>query len=231
MGFFSFECRGCDQDLVEGELVRLDGCKGEYDGYGRAGNFEYGYGEPVAWHQLCYNKATDAEKLDETPSRNARNQGLGFARQDCMPEGSTYVEPPRLRFQDVSSVDVRVYLDALYEDDVHHRDDDRSPYWFNAARNVRLEDEEEENIFTPRDLTASDFAEAYATFGDRWDHNYLDPDYLPGGEKARGSEYWGDHDPGAMFWAMLDRFQGKHTAVSTIAHAILARAHKRLRAE
>lgn len=236
MGYFSFECKGCNQDLVEGEEVRLNGCKGEYDGYGGCGT---GDGcvdhSPAAWHKLCYSKATDAEKLDETPSRNARNQGFGWPRQDCMPEGSSYVEPPRLHFKDVSSVDVRVYLDALYADeqkDSNTEEEKRSPYWFNAARHVRLEDEEEPVLFTPEDLTTSDYAEAYASFGDRWEHNYLDPDYLPGGDKARGSEYWGENgDPGDLFWAMDERFQGKHTTVSTIAHAIIAGAKKRLRAD
>ena len=64
MGMFSFECKGCDQELKMDEEVRLNGCKGIYDGYGRAGNFDYdGGGEPVAWHQKCYHEATDAEKL------------------------------------------------------------------------------------------------------------------------------------------------------------------------
>lgn len=238
MGYFSFECKGCNQDLVEGELVRLNGCKGEYDGFGGCGTgdgcVDY---DPAAWHQLCYSKASDAEKLDETPSRNARNQGFGWPRQDCMPEGSNYVEPPRLHFKDVSSVDVRVYLDALHADDAS-RDDGRAPYWFNAARHVRLEDEEEPVLFTPSDLTTSDFAETYASFGDRWEHNHLDRDYLPGGDKARGGSYYGEtaedrakNDPGDLFWAMLDRFQGKHITVSTIAHAIVERAKRRLRAE
>jgi hypothetical protein len=57
--------------------VRLDGTKQTYDGYGgsasRADNFE-----PVAWHQYCYKNATVEQKLDETPSKSAPNQGFGF---------------------------------------------------------------------------------------------------------------------------------------------------------
>lgn len=241
MGYFSYECKGCDQDLTEGEEVRLNGCKGVYDGYGGAGGFDAGnaYHEPVAWHEKCYYEATDAEKLDEAPSRNARNQGCGFARADCMPEETwgVYQEPPRLPFKDVSSVDVRVYLEALYADDMD-RKDGRTPYWFNAAPNVRLADEGEPELFAPSDLTTGDYAETYEAFGNRWDHNWFDPEYLPGGRKARGGEYWGEtaedrerNDPGDMFWAMLDRFQGKHEAVSTIAHAILSRATRRMRAD
>ncbi|GAF71589.1 unnamed protein product, partial [marine sediment metagenome] len=62
MGAYSWKCKGCSQDLVEDELVRLNGCVGEYDGYGRAGGFDYagdscGMSEPVAWHQYCYDWA------------------------------------------------------------------------------------------------------------------------------------------------------------------------------
>lgn len=95
MGFFSWVCKGCGQELHEGELVRLNGCKGEYDGYGRtigcsqgAGGFDFGEcsGTVVAWHEVCYQKATPEQKLDETPSRSARNQGCGEAIRMFLPE-------------------------------------------------------------------------------------------------------------------------------------------------
>jgi hypothetical protein len=223
MGMFSWECKGCDQDLVTGELVRLNGRKGEYDGYGDIGGDCQDY-EPAAWHQKCYAEATDLEKLNETPSKHARNQGFGYARQDCMPEGSTYVEPPRLYFRDVSSVDVRVYLDALHDEEMRKP---KTPFWFNAARHG-----EEAICFSPVEQTAGDYAETYAAFGDRWEHNVMDSEYLPGGGRARDNkEAWGEHDLGDTFWAMLDRFQGKHEAVSTVAYAILFETQKRLRAK
>lgn len=78
MGMFSWKCKGCGRELVEGERVRLNGCKGEYDGYGRAGGFDYDGEDPVAWHQRCYKKATTEQKLDETPSEHAPNQGFGY---------------------------------------------------------------------------------------------------------------------------------------------------------
>ncbi len=119
MGMFSWECKGCDQELVSGEEVRLDGSKGEYDGYGRAGNFEYNCGEPVAWHQKCYSEATDAEKLDETPSVHARNQGFGYPQAQCMPESTwgEYTEPPRLFYKDIPSEQIIEYIDSIFSDD------------------------------------------------------------------------------------------------------------------
>lgn len=88
MGMFSFECKGCDQELVMDEEVRLNGCNGIYDGYGRAGNYDFSgdYSEPVAWHQKCYAAATDAEKLDETPSAYAPNQGFGEPSPKFLPK-------------------------------------------------------------------------------------------------------------------------------------------------
>lgn len=119
MGMFSWECKGCDAELVDGEEVRLDGSKGIYDGYGRCGNYEYESGEPVAWHQKCYHEATDAEKLDETPSVPARNQGFGYPRADCMPESSwgTYQEPPRLFYKDIPIEQIIEYVDFIFAED------------------------------------------------------------------------------------------------------------------
>jgi hypothetical protein len=102
------------------EEVRLNGCKGIYDGYGRCGNFDFDGGEePVAWHQKCYHEATDAEKLDETPSVHARNQGFGYPRADCMPESTwgEYQEPPRLFYKDIPCDHVLEYVEFLFAED------------------------------------------------------------------------------------------------------------------
>lgn len=86
MGMFSWLCKGCGQELVAGELCRLDGSKGEYDGYGRCGNYDYEYGDPpAAWHQACYHQATPEQKLDETPSKHAPYQGFGPAHLVFLP--------------------------------------------------------------------------------------------------------------------------------------------------
>lgn len=75
---FSWCCKGCGHELHMNELVRMDGCVGEYDGYGRAGNFDYDSGDPVCWHEYCYQNASDQRKLDTTPSKYAENQGFGY---------------------------------------------------------------------------------------------------------------------------------------------------------
>ena len=88
MGFFSWKCKGCSEELCEGEKVRLNGCKGKYDGYGSAGGYDYGEtgGEnPIAWHEVCYQRATDKQKLDETPSKDAPNQGCGIPHLEFLP--------------------------------------------------------------------------------------------------------------------------------------------------
>lgn len=77
MGMYSYVCKGCGQELVEEELVRLNGCTGEYDGYGRAGGFSSHGEQCVAWHELCFQQASASQKLDRKPSRSARNQGFG----------------------------------------------------------------------------------------------------------------------------------------------------------
>lgn len=82
MGMFSWCCKGCGHELKEDEYVRMNGCKGVYDGYGRnTGGFDYheADSEPACWHELCYQQATPELKLDETASRHARNQGFGHA--------------------------------------------------------------------------------------------------------------------------------------------------------
>jgi hypothetical protein len=66
-----------------GELCRFNGCKGEYDGYGRCGGFDSDGGDPVAWHEKCYQESPFQD--DETPSKHAPNQGFG-------PEHLPYME-------------------------------------------------------------------------------------------------------------------------------------------
>ena len=105
MGMFSWCCKGCGHELHEGELVRLNGCEGQYDGYGGAGGFDYGSGsgsDPSAWHVRCYNAATDKEKLDDSPSKHASNQGFGLA---CLENLQEYDAQDELSFKAVVRVD------------------------------------------------------------------------------------------------------------------------------
>ena len=85
MGMFSWTCKGCGRELVQDERVRLMGCKGDYDGYGGVPGFDgsdFYPDAPACWHERCYQAATDAEKLDETPSDRAPNQGFGYPRAE-----------------------------------------------------------------------------------------------------------------------------------------------------
>jgi erythromycin esterase-like protein len=80
MGMFSWACKGCGHDLKEGELVRMNGCRGLYNGYGgNSGGFDHENcdGRPVCWHERCYKRANTAERDDDTPSTDASNQGFG----------------------------------------------------------------------------------------------------------------------------------------------------------
>jgi len=77
MGMFSWVCKGCGHELKSGEFVRMNGYVGEYDGYGNAGGFTYENNEPSCWHVRCYKNATNEQKLNDTPSKYAQNQGFG----------------------------------------------------------------------------------------------------------------------------------------------------------
>ena len=80
MGMFSWACKGCGHDLKADELVRMNGCKGRYDGYGgNSGGFDHENcdDDPVCWHERCYQRANTAQRDDEAPSDNASNQGFG----------------------------------------------------------------------------------------------------------------------------------------------------------
>lgn len=80
MGMYSWCCKGCGHELNMGEFVRFAGRNQVYDGYG-GGVTDY---TPIAWHSRCYYKASDKEKLDETPSKHADNQGMGFPKLEFM---------------------------------------------------------------------------------------------------------------------------------------------------
>lgn len=75
MGMFSWCCKGCGEEICRGEFARLNGRKQVYGGYGDGDHDQY-----VAWHELCYGAATKDQKLDDNPSKRAKNQGMGAAR-------------------------------------------------------------------------------------------------------------------------------------------------------
>lgn len=220
MGMFSFECKGCEQELIQDEEVRLNGCNGIYDGHGCAGDYDFSgdYSEPVAWHQKCYGEATDAEKLDETPSQYARNQGFGFPQADCLPENTwgEYVEPTRVKYAEIRKADIQEYLNGLFAEDEAKGD---KGYWFFRDPFKKT------GHFTLADIADRDFDLMRAEFGDRFAHEQLDED----DRKGRDGEFWSDFDPGDHYFAMRDRFQGRHGIVSEIAHVVLSFARKRLR--
>jgi len=99
MGMFSWLCKGCGHELKDGEHVRLNSSVGTYDGYGRAGGFEYSgsYENPTAWHVRCYKNATTEQKRNDDSSRNAPNQGFGIAalenKKEYNPEAKTTFSP------------------------------------------------------------------------------------------------------------------------------------------
>jgi hypothetical protein len=146
------------------EEVRLNGCKGIYDGYGRCGNFDFDGGEePVAWHQKCYHEATDAEKLEETPSTYARNQGFGYPRADCMPESTwgEYQEPPRLFYKDIPSEQIIECIDMIFSDD--EKKDEGSYSFLTAAHN-------DDRKLERGAVTDGDVERAKLARGDRFSH-------------------------------------------------------------
>lgn len=139
MGMFSWACKGCGHDLKSGELVRMNGCKGIYDGYGgNSGGFDHENceGEPVCWHERCWGRANTAQRDDDTPSRNANNQGFGHPaleflkgyREDAETTYkvviSTYTETKRCEFHPVKEGENLVLLDHnAYRDAWDNYDD------------------------------------------------------------------------------------------------------------
>lgn len=96
MGFFSFECPGCDQSIrhpgacakqskwmSNGVFVDNGGnrVRGSYDGYGRLGTLDvgelmYAFEKPpkfAVYHEACWNVLGKPEF--STPSKHARDQG------------------------------------------------------------------------------------------------------------------------------------------------------------
>jgi hypothetical protein len=210
MGMFSWECKGCDQELKEDEIVRLNGCRGIYDGYGRAGGFDASNTnfKVFGWHELCYQAASDAEKLDETPSKNARNQGFGYPRKDCMPEDSRgtryYEEPPRLFYKDIPSESINEYLDFLAEED-----EKGEGYSFFA--NGHLGDGEK---IKRGHITDGDVERAKLARGNRFDHAVKH-------KPLKGFEY----SEGEL--AMMEKFDTTYNLVSELAHDALNAAKRR----
>jgi len=140
MGMFSWKCKGCGGELVMNELVRLNGFKGEYDGYGGTGSFqiEDDFDNIVAWHQECYDKATPEQKLDETPSPSAPNQGFGYPQYK-------FLAPYKPEYYVLKSV-------ALVDAEDKYEDDDRSPEWLAYKKEFPLSELEHcyvENKFKP----------------------------------------------------------------------------------
>jgi hypothetical protein len=82
MGMFSWECKGCGDELCDPEigLAKSDEfniVSGSYDGYGRLGDSEIDPFESAVWHLKCYQEATPEQQADLTPSASAENQGFG----------------------------------------------------------------------------------------------------------------------------------------------------------
>lgn len=117
MGFFSWNCRGCEHPLLSrwatnGEngwmqqavVVEAEGrvLEGTYDGYGRVGGQEINrqhsrtdteYKEPGCWHRACWVKA--GKPTDYAPSKSSDCQGYfcGECQHDmnepsCPPMGT-----------------------------------------------------------------------------------------------------------------------------------------------
>lgn len=144
MGMFSWACKGCGHDLKSGELVRMNGCKGTYDGYGgNSGGFDHENcaGEPVCWHERCYGRANTAERDDETPSKNASNQGFGWEALEFLKgykeqaettytveistTTGTYPDLVRHEFHPVREGDQLILLDMVpYREEWDNWDDD-----------------------------------------------------------------------------------------------------------
>jgi hypothetical protein len=114
MGMFSWVCKGCGNELITGESVRLNGQKQVYDGYGGLVNIDQG--DPSAWHNKCYLKATNEEKLDETPSKHAHNQGMGSAKLEYLP---SYIEDAQTTY----IVSVMAWVDNAFDEFIFTNND------------------------------------------------------------------------------------------------------------
>lgn len=100
MGFFSWECHGCDKSLLSPmrgvgtkfswmqQVVVLDRnaasddkpCIGEYDGYGRVNGLSMHEESPCVWHYNCWLAAGKPAYTSE--SRHSSDQGWFFEDKD-----------------------------------------------------------------------------------------------------------------------------------------------------
>ena len=97
MGFFSWQCKGCDHPLLSSYatndindwmrkvVVIEEGgsiLQGDYDGYGRVDerDINWSYATPCVWHQACWEKADCPVSYD--PSDRAEDQGFFFEDGD-----------------------------------------------------------------------------------------------------------------------------------------------------
>ena len=92
MGFFSWECRGCSNPILnpystdantswmmEAVALTPHGAVhiGTYDGYGRIEGVEVTWNNPEFWHQACWDLA-GSPKVYAQGSEDAENQGYFF---------------------------------------------------------------------------------------------------------------------------------------------------------
>lgn len=98
MGFFSWKCKTCGHPalshgatdvgindwMTDVVVLSKDGSRnlGSYDGYGRAGCWDYGNsnGEPCLYHRACWEVAGKPEYT--SPSKHSNDQGWFFADGD-----------------------------------------------------------------------------------------------------------------------------------------------------
>jgi len=94
MGFFSWNCKGCNESIKapfevpvdiewqnDAVLLCEDGSLvcGDYDGYGRIGgaDIEFKTSNPELWHKKCWEKAGQPMKYSG-PSDYAQDQGFFY---------------------------------------------------------------------------------------------------------------------------------------------------------
>jgi len=100
MGFFSFNCNGCQHPMLskfaawginnwmrQVVVIEKDGTirEGEYDGYGRVDGVEVSnVMEVCCYHAACWEKA--GKPTEYLPSLNAPDQGYFFGDEHNMPK-------------------------------------------------------------------------------------------------------------------------------------------------
>jgi hypothetical protein len=94
MGFFSWNCKACGHSVIsryasnevnewmtEAVILTSDGelCRGEYDGYGCAGSWDYNDfgGEPEMYHKACWEAVGKPTEFTGA-SESSRDQGYFF---------------------------------------------------------------------------------------------------------------------------------------------------------